>query len=475
MSSTTTLTLLDGVRIVVPDSLDLITPYVLREQEDWFEDEIKFLRRLLLAGQKVIDIGANYGVYALSMARSVGPTGQVWAFEPASATARLLAQGIAANAFTHVTLEQSALSSSSGTAELSLDENSELNALIRDRSPTGQRETVAVATLDECLVKHGWQDIDFVKIDAEGEEAHILKGGERFFARLSPLVQYEIKAGSELHLDLVEAFAALGYDSYRLVPGLDLLVPFDAGAQPDGFLLNLFCCQPDCAARLAARGFLIDSAGVDAKAEPIEHLLHDDRRREACDWRRVLVALPYGSQLAAEWEQTMTSAGSEEVAQALSCHTLSHDSSLPAPVRFAALEASFGAFSALCARQPSHLRLASLARVAREYGARSLAVQALSQLCSTIFEQQEVDTSEPFLAPGERFDSVVPGDEVGNWLLAAALEELERLGSFSSFYTGDSALQRLQIIAELGFGSDEMQRRLHLLEQRLSSPPPVAA
>ncbi|MBK7673942.1 MAG: hypothetical protein IPJ27_03790 [Candidatus Accumulibacter sp.] len=61
MTATATLTMVDEVRVVVPDSLDLITPYVLLEQQDWFEDEIKFLRHLLQPGQKVIDIGANYG------------------------------------------------------------------------------------------------------------------------------------------------------------------------------------------------------------------------------------------------------------------------------------------------------------------------------------------------------------------------------------------------------------------------------
>ena len=47
MMRTATLTIADGVRVVVPDSIGLITPYVLFEQQDWFEDEIKFLRRLL--------------------------------------------------------------------------------------------------------------------------------------------------------------------------------------------------------------------------------------------------------------------------------------------------------------------------------------------------------------------------------------------------------------------------------------------
>jgi len=51
-------------------------------------------------------------------------------------------------------------------------------------------------------------------------------------------------------------------------------------------------------------------------------------------------------------------------------------------------------------------------------------------------------------------------------VIAAALEELERIGSFSSFYTGTAAQQRLEIIRDIGFGSAEMDRRLQLLRRR---------
>ena len=54
--------LVDGTQVIVPDSLELITSYVLQEQGDWFEDEIKFLRAHVQPGNTVIDIGANYGV-----------------------------------------------------------------------------------------------------------------------------------------------------------------------------------------------------------------------------------------------------------------------------------------------------------------------------------------------------------------------------------------------------------------------------
>ena len=174
--STVTLPLIDGTRAVVPDSLNLITPYVLREQQDWFEDEIKFLRKLLQPGQQVIDIGANYGLYSMAMAKVIGAQGKLWAFEPASTTAAFLAQTIAANGFAHVTLENSALSSAPGTAHLSLNDNSELNELVRDGKPApGQTEEVPLTTLDLCMQRYGWTDIAFMKIDAEGEEANILK------------------------------------------------------------------------------------------------------------------------------------------------------------------------------------------------------------------------------------------------------------------------------------------------------------
>ncbi|MFQ5636195.1 MAG: FkbM family methyltransferase [Gammaproteobacteria bacterium] len=165
MQSKVTLTMVDDVKVVVPDSLDLITPYVLREQRDWFEDEIKFLRRALEPGQQVVDIGANYGLYTLSIAKTVGPDGHVWAFEPATATAQCLEASIAANAFEHVTLERCALSNTEGTAHLSVHDQSELNALVRDCEPAYPTEAVRLVSLDGYRKEAAWPDIDFIKID----------------------------------------------------------------------------------------------------------------------------------------------------------------------------------------------------------------------------------------------------------------------------------------------------------------------
>jgi FkbM family methyltransferase len=467
-----TLKLVDGGHIVVPDSLNLMTPYILREQEDWFEDEIKFLRRLIRPRQKIIDIGANYGVYTLTMARLVGPGGHVWAFEPASSTANLLASSIAANNFTNVVLVRSALSNVPGAAQLAVNENSELNELVRGEHFTGAAETVPCVTLDGSMDGYGWQEIDFMKIDAEGEEANILHGGAKFLATESPLIQYEIKAGNDLHMDLVRHFLQLGYRSYRLVPGLDLLVPFDE-KEPDGYLLNLFCCKPDKAARLAAEGFLFEAenAAPPSQQPGVRRVSNKCGFDDMHAWQTTLASLPYGKLLSESWAQQMTGNQSKEVEEPLFYYALSRDTSLSKAERFAALETSYLQFKRLCETRPVYLRLSSLARVASDYGARSVAVNALAQLCSSIFQQQQLSPAEPFLAPGERFDSVSPPNRqsVANWVLAAALEELERNQAYSSYYTGKSSLRRLELIRELGFGSDEMKRRLLLIEQRFGA------
>jgi FkbM family methyltransferase len=477
MIGTVSLTMVDGVRVVVPDSLALITPYVLIEQQDWFEDELRFLRRLLLPGQKIVDIGANHGVYALSMAKSVGPTGRVWAFEPASSTAKLLAAGIAANGFSHVVLDQSALSDHKGTAELSLQGNSELNSLVNESTPVGARETVALTTLDDRMELYAWHDLDFVKIDAEGEESNILKGGRRFFSELSPLIEYEIKAGAKLNVDLVHEFAALGYASYRLVPGLDLLVPFDPTALADGYLLNLFACKPDRAAQLEARGHLLcSSANPMPQGERILIPTHaSDDVADAYGWRRALLALPYAGSLQSMWEQTVPEGHSVDVLEGLRFHALSRDPARAASERFHALQSSLDLLSAACERRPSFLRLASLARVAHEYGARSTSVEALGHLCTDIMQNRQMDPREPFLAPSERFDRLPVVGPIGNWVLAAALEEWERRGTFSSFYAGAAAGPRLENIALLGYASEEMLRRRQLVRARFGTAVPIAA
>lgn len=470
MNGRVLLEIVGGIKVVVPDSLNLITPYVICEQGDWFEDEVKFVRHALQLGQRTIDIGANYGLFTLSMAQSVGETGRVWAFEPASSTAGCLAESVIANGFNQIVIDQRGLSSAEGTVRLSLNDNAELNEILRDDAPPCNAETIQITSLDLLQREHAWSPIDFVKIDAEGEEARIIAGGAIFFAQNSPLIQYEIKARDSFHFELIEAFKKIGYTSYRLIPGLNLLAPFSSDEPPDSYLLNLFCCKADRADQLAARGLLVRPEELTGKnADTIGGALlsrwNFDGRH---NWKKALSGLPYAKNLLDEWQKSVGQRGRTALEEALALHAVSQRQDVPATDRFIALRESFNTLQRLCTTEPQSLRFASLARVAREYGAREVAVRALHTLATDLFTHRKVDANEPFLAVSPRFDRISPGGALGNWIMGSVQEAYEINAYYSSFYAESSGYERLKWIINLGFASDEIKRRLNLVEQRFS-------
>jgi len=99
----------DDWELIVPDRVSLLTPYVLLEQERWFESEIDFISSWLRPGMRVIDVGANHGVYTVPMADLVGPSGAVWAFEPCQMTFNLLRQTARHNRMANTTVIKAAV------------------------------------------------------------------------------------------------------------------------------------------------------------------------------------------------------------------------------------------------------------------------------------------------------------------------------------------------------------------------------
>jgi FkbM family methyltransferase len=418
---TFTIRLRGSVDLIVPGSLQLMTPYVLLEQEDWFENEIAFVRKLVRAGARVLDVGANYGVYTATMARAIGPSGRLWAFEPASSTASFLRRSLAHNHFAQVELVQAALSDRRGTASLRIGPNPELNALADPAHIAGPVEQVPVRTLDECAVEFGWRDIEFVKLDAEGHEGNILRGGSEFFRRESPLVMFEFKHGDSVNTPLLEQFSSLGYALYRLVPGIGLLAPIDVRQGLDASQLNLFACKADRASVLEARGLLSRTSGAN-QVLPADGPLK--LRAAALD-----TSLPPSQRLA--------------------------------NLRQAAIDAERDA------AVPSASRLQTAARIAWEFGDRAKARDWLIRLCDDpVMLASAANAAEPMLTASPHFERCpVPG-AFPEWFEAAARDQLVRIHAFSSYFSGMRSLRSLELIHTLGFATAEMERRLQLIRIR---------
>ncbi len=452
-----------GVAVVLPDSLDLITSYVVREQEDWFEDEIKFVRELMQPGMRVIDVGANYGLYALSMASKVGADGHVWAFEPASCTASFLKRSIALNKFCNITVMQCALSSRTGTAKLGLNQNSEWNSLRLENGSTRETEDVALTTLDRYTAEHGCEQIEFVKLDAEGEESNIINGAMAFLEKESPLIMYELRDGQQMNLPLVRQFEERGYLSYILIPGLNLLAPFDFTEPPDPFQLNLFCCKNDRARQLEKRGILAMSLAVMDMPDESNDL----------SWRHFLESKPFARRMAELWgkrvdEQPLP--GWENLKKAIELYSIAHNPGLNPYLRYFALKSSYDQLATLCKESPNLGRLCSFARIARELGYRAKALDVLGNAFHISTRQAPLKLDEPFLPASQRFDNIDPDNRIGAWMNASLLEQGLTCQSFSSYYMGKSSLDSLEILLSTGFASPEMERRRQLIRMRYGLP-----
>ncbi|MDO8472342.1 MAG: FkbM family methyltransferase, partial [Dehalococcoidia bacterium] len=441
------------ILIKVPDSLELITPYVLREQEKWFEDEIGFVRQVLQRGARVIDVGANYGVYTLLMAKAVGDQGQVWAFEPATSTVRCLQDSVSLNRFKNVTVIHAALSDRMGKAHLRLDRNSELNSLISKEGALS--EEVRLTTLDCSMSEFELKKIEFLKLDAEGEEKNILTGGRELLLAESPLIMFELKHGNAVNVGLISRFAELGYSTYRLIPGLNLLAPFGHDDSPDPFLLNLFCCKDDRAVELENAGWLVrQSQGPDVM------------EREGYDtWENALYSLPFAQRLREQW-QRLPKQGDETYLKAIELYFLAHADSRTSYQRYHALQASFNRLKQISGTGQKLTYLSTFARIAAEMGYRAIAVETVVKQWEILSKTRHAPLDEPFLPVCSRFDHLDPGNRPIDWFLGSLLEAYETRHALSSYYTGQSSLGDLEVIKGLGFQSPEMERRRQLIRMR---------
>jgi FkbM family methyltransferase len=155
-------------------------------------------RSLLRPGRVFVDVGAHYGYHSLLASELVGPTGRVVAFEPNRQTFALLAANLASRA--NVKAEPFALADVEGAAALQDygPRHSSLCTLLPEaRVPAAERASLRAATaivpsttLDRYADAHGMRP-DVIKIDAEGAELAVLRGGTRLLERDRPVVTVE--------------------------------------------------------------------------------------------------------------------------------------------------------------------------------------------------------------------------------------------------------------------------------------------
>jgi len=173
-----------GVRYDL-DLGELIDLNVFLEQ---FEPDITAaIRRFTRPGATVLDIGANVGAHTFLFAKLAGPSGRVFAFEPTDYAFAKLKRNLALNDLPQIVAYKLALSDRALEPQSVNFRSSWLTGGGRKDGPS----TVSFETLDAWSRDHDVDRIDLVKLDVDGNEFPIVKGGLNTIAASKPVMLCE--------------------------------------------------------------------------------------------------------------------------------------------------------------------------------------------------------------------------------------------------------------------------------------------
>jgi len=168
-------------------------------KEQYFERELceRIIGDLENSKKKIfLDIGANIGLMTLSVLARV-PKTSVFAFEPGPLQAGFFEKTVAENKLTdRVTFYRKALGESTGTATFFVHDGADVakdGFKNTGRGEGGHEISVTVDTLDHWWQTAGKPKVAVVKIDTEGAELFVLKGGAEFLSTVKPVLYLEVE------------------------------------------------------------------------------------------------------------------------------------------------------------------------------------------------------------------------------------------------------------------------------------------
>ncbi len=187
---------------------------------------IAYIHSAIQKGQTVLDIGAHKAGYLYFMQKLVGNCGKVFAFEPQSALYLYIQKIKNLFQWDNVTIEHLALSDSAGMVTLYIPTNTKGRAATpgasivehKDNSNVFATENVSTETLDVYCKQHNIKP-DFLKIDVEGNELNVFRGGVDTLKQYKPKIIVEIEArhvGQEKVLETFNYLESLGYKGHML-------------------------------------------------------------------------------------------------------------------------------------------------------------------------------------------------------------------------------------------------------------------
>jgi FkbM family methyltransferase len=160
----------------------------------------------------IYDVGAHIGFFSMVLARCFQQA-QVFAFEPNPRNYERLALNVGRNELAaRITLVDRALSDESQRTQFHIGESTWSGSLIRDHRDNYNADfSIVTATLDELVFRDHYPPPELIKIDVEGAEVQVLRGGTKVLQCYKPTLIIEVHY-VETGEQVVSLLRQIGYD-----------------------------------------------------------------------------------------------------------------------------------------------------------------------------------------------------------------------------------------------------------------------
>lgn len=155
---------------------------------DYEKENYTILQQFIKPGMDIIDIGAHIGLFSTCCSQLNAGKGKIISFEPTPGTYALLNETLSINKCENVISVQAAVSEKEGIATFYISHTAgcNSNSLVKNREEKDlSAYDVKLVTIDSIITTYSLKP-SLVKIDAEGAELDVLKGGVKTFKEFKP-------------------------------------------------------------------------------------------------------------------------------------------------------------------------------------------------------------------------------------------------------------------------------------------------
>ncbi len=191
--------------------------------------EIHYLPEIINRGDTCIDIGANLGYYTVFMSLLAGKSGKVYAVEPVPLFRQIWEDNIRRKGENNVRMLPYALGETKKTVKMGMPApdgivHHGMTKIVQDKNKHFHKHFEAEMKIPDQLFSD-IPRIDFIKIDIEGYEYHVLTNMVKTIRKHHPKLQIELSKDREAIFALLEKE---GYLPHILVRGIMIPAGNDA-------------------------------------------------------------------------------------------------------------------------------------------------------------------------------------------------------------------------------------------------------